>query len=403
MAKLADRFHCTGCSACVNVCVHQAIIMQADDEGFLQPKIEEGKCVKCGMCTKKCPELFPIKRVETSPEAYAMISYEDRNISSSGGAFSVFSRWILKEGGVVFGAAIDGEFKVQHIAVEKISDLSKLRGSKYVQSNMGDCYKQVRKQLLMNRKVLFTGTPCQVAGLYAFLGRRYEDLLITLDLICHGVPSQQIFDTYLEKIRRLHHFKGLKMEKVCFRKLNSWSIVPAIKFEKTKFRILTLSENVYMNAFFKGIIFRESCFSCQYCNIQRVGTFTIGDFWGIGRHGKYFSKNIACGVSLVIDNEGKMGKLSSILDKYAYIEKRSMEEAVAEQHNLREPMLRLPQRNFAIKMFLDKKVTLIDISQACGLPWKRNYNYLIVKTIKNIVYFFGLYNLYKTFIYKLGK
>ena len=173
----------------MNACSKSAIVMAEDSEGFLQPRIDVDKCVECGLCQRVCPVLHPIQNEGSKRKVYAFINYTDRKVSSSGGAFSFFARKILDEGGVVFGATMDDNLQVYHIGVESIDELHRLRGSKYVQSKIGSSYKEVRFLLQSGRRVLFVGTPCQIAGLYKFLGRRYEELLLTLDLICHGVPN----------------------------------------------------------------------------------------------------------------------------------------------------------------------------------------------------------------------
>lgn len=405
MIKLADKFSCTGCGACASSCAANAIRMERDAEGFLQPVINTDKCKECGLCQKKCPELHPLMRTDYSrQEVYAVISKNDRNVSSSGGAFSVFARWILKQGGVVVGATMDINLYVHHIIIDSIEQLKLLRGSKYVQSDLKNTYKDVKKILLGGRKVLFTGTGCQVAGLYAFLGgKRYDGLLFTLDLVCHGAPSQGVFDSYLSKLQKKLALTDKNIEGFRFRKLDSWSIIPTIKFSESKWRLLSLSENAYMEAFFKGITFRESCFNCQYCNTQRIGTFTIADFWGIGRHGAKFLKNVSSGVSLVIDNLGVLNEIKAELDKYAYIEKRTMSEAIAEQSNLKYPMERLKERDSAIKSMMDERVSLEDFSKQYGFPYKPSFKWWVGTQIKNLIYALNLYNVYKTIIYKMGK
>lgn len=405
MIKLADKFSCTGCGACASSCAANAIRMERDAEGFLQPVINTDKCKECGLCQKKCPELHPLMRTDYSrQEVYAVISKNDRNVSSSGGAFSVFARWILKQGGVVVGATMDINLYVHHIIIDSIEQLKLLRGSKYVQSDLKNTYKDVKKILLGGRKVLFTGTGCQVAGLYAFLGgKRYDGLLFTLDLVCHGAPSQGVFDSYLSKLQKKLALTDKNIEGFRFRKLDSWSIIPTIKFSESKWRLLSLSENAYMEAFFRGITFRESCFNCQYCNTQRIGTFTIADFWGIGRHGAKFLKNVSSGVSLVIDNLGVLNEIKAELDKYAYIEKRTMSEAIAEQSNLKYPMERLKERDSAIKSMMDESVSLEDFSKQYGFPYKPSFKWWVGTQIKNLIYALNLYNVYKTIIYKMGK
>lgn len=407
MIRLADKKHCTGCAACAQSCKHSAISMLYDEEGFLQPQINESICVECGLCQKHCPELNPIQRLDYEKQKYyALIYDEDRKVSSSGGAFSVFAKWILSQGGIVYGASINNKFEVRHTGIETIDGLEELRGSKYVQSIIGDTYQKVREQLRKDRKVLFVGTGCQVGGLYAFLnGKRYEGLLFTLDLVCHGTPSYGAFKSYLRKLEKIDSPNGEigNIERFRFRKFDSWSIIPSVKFTKSKWMILDLSENAYMNAFFEGITFRESCFNCQYCNTKRIGAFSIADFWGIGRHGIKFNRNVSSGVSLIIDNTGTMPSIIHELQQMAYIEERPKEEAICEQVNLKSPMKRLPARNTAVKDLLNPSVSLEEFSKRYGLPYKATLKWYVQKTVKDLIYAFGLYNVYKTIIYKFGK
>ena len=268
MIQLCLKESCTGCGACMQSCNHGAIIMRYDNEGFLLPIIDKAKCVDCGLCQNHCPELRPIERLDYEKQKYyALIYDQDRKISSSGGAFSVFAKWIISQGGIVYGATINEKFEVRHIGVESTGELNKLRGSKYVQSIIGDTYKDIRNHLRSNRKVLFVGTGCQVGGLYSFLnGKRYEGLLYTLDLVCHGTPSYGAFKSYLSKLEKTISPNGEvgAIRDFRFRKLDSWSIVSSVKFTKSNWRMLNLSENAFMDAFFKGITFRECCFNCQH-------------------------------------------------------------------------------------------------------------------------------------------
>lgn len=407
MIKLADRLHCTGCASCVQSCHHNALSMRYDDEGFLQPQIDSARCIECELCMKRCPELNLIKKINYQHQAfYAFINDTDRKRSSSGGAFSAFAKWILQQKGIVFGVTMDEDFDVKYVSIESVEELGKLQGSKYVQSNIGNTYKYVKNNLDKNRKVLFVGTGCQVGGLYAYLnGRRYEGLLYTLDLICHGTPSIGTFHSYLNKLTQSisPHGELGEINKFHFRKFDSWSIIPSVKFEKSRWKVLNLSENAYMNAFFKGLIFRESCFNCRYCNTERVGTFTIADFWGIGRHGVKFKRNIASGVSLVIDNMGLIPTIIKELQQFTYIEKRSREEAMYEQINLKAPMKRQSYRDTAVKDLINPSISLLDFSVKYSLPYKKTAIWYIQKAIKDTICVFGLYNIYKTIIYKIGK
>lgn len=407
MIQLCLKESCTGCGACMQSCNHGAIIMRYDNEGFLLPIIDKAKCVDCGLCQNHCPELRPIERLDYEKQKYyALIYDQDRKISSSGGAFSVFAKWIISQGGIVYGATINEKFEVKHIGVESTGELNKLRGSKYVQSIIGDTYKDIRNHLRSNRKVLFVGTGCQVGGLYSFLnGKRYEGLLYTLDLVCHGTPSYGAFKSYLSKLEKNISPNGEvgAIRDFRFRKLDSWSIVPSVKFTKSNWRMLNLSENAFMDAFFKGITFRECCFNCQYCNTKRIGTFTIADFWGIGRHGLPFKRNVSSGVSLVIDNTGLMPSIIDELRGMVYIEERPKEEAICEQVNLKNPMKRLAVRDSAVLDMIDPNFSLKEYAKKYQLPYKATMKWRIQKIVKDVIYAFGLYNVYKTIIYKFGK
>lgn len=398
---LANEYDCTGCASCFNICPKQAISMHANEEGFLVPDIDEQKCIECHACEKHCPVINPLDLSSVEDhKAFAIISNEDRNVSSSGGAFSVFARYVLAKGGVVYGASMGRDLQVRYKRIEDIRHLDSLRGSKYVQCEIGDTFQQVRTDIRTGLLVLFCGTPCEVAGLYKFLGKRHEDHLITLDLVCHGVPSQSVFNAYIKKLEK-ECFPGRNIEGFRFRKLDSWDYRPAVKFSESKWTILEQESNVYMGAFFEGITYRESCFHCQYANLHRVGTFTLADFWGIGKHGVKFKKNVASGVSLVIDNRCRMEELLPELSKYAYIEERSLSEALFENNNLNAPVERKKERDTAVEDMLNPKISLLEYGRKYRLLKKKDLKYYLTKAIKDLVYFFGIYNIYKSISYKL--
>lgn len=403
MIYLASSEKCTGCMACYNSCNKQAIHIVSDEEGFCNPVIDDNKCIECGLCVKHCPVLSPIPNENKSGKVYAIINYTDRLKSSSGGAFSMIARWVLSKGGVVFGAKMGSDCFVKHDYIESVNNLDCLRGSKYVQSYIGESYKKVKEFLISGRIVLFTGTGCQVAGLYSYLnGKRYEEQLITLDLICHGVPSPGAFQAYLEKIKKSTRLKGEKVniEGFGFRKLDSWIISPAVKFAETKEQILELSDNAYMSAFFKGLLFRESCYSCPHCNTNRVGTMTIADFWGIGKHGKRFRKSIASGVSLLIDNRGMIDQIKPYL-KDTYIEERGLEEAMYEQDNLKAPMKRPAYRDKAVKDLINPNITLEEFCRIAEIPYQTSFINYLTSTIKKVLFKTGTYNLFLNVSYKI--
>ena len=245
-------------------------------------------CVGCGLCEKRCPVLSPLSFDNAiTPRAFALWSVPDRTVSSSGGAFSAFARKILDNGGIVFGAAFDEKLRCHHIKVDKLEELPPLRGSKYVQSELDGVFLEVKDCLKNGQQVLFTGTPCQIAGLYAYLHKDYDNLL-TLDLACHGTPSNAVFQSYLSKLRTL---KKCKISSFEFRRRNGWGIAPSISDRGKLIPIFDI-ENLYMCAFEKAALFRQSCYICPFAKLPRVGDCSIADFWGIGRHGKPFKHNV---------------------------------------------------------------------------------------------------------------
>ena len=196
--KVIEETECTGCHACYSVCPKQAITMVEDDKGFKVYKIDEKKCIGCGLCRKVCPVLNS-KIIENKPEAFAIINKDEetRKNSSSGGVFSLISEYIIKDGGVVFGAVFDENWHVTHSYTDKVEELNRFRESKYVQSTIGDTYKKAKELLEDGRKVLFTGTPCQIEGLKTYLQKEYDNLY-TQDIVCHGVPSSKVYNKYLK-------------------------------------------------------------------------------------------------------------------------------------------------------------------------------------------------------------
>lgn len=360
MPNLADLGNCTGCTACCNACTHGAISMTMDKEGFLFPLINNDLCVECHLCEKVCPIVLPHENKNTKqPKAYAMWSLQDRTKSSSGGAFSAYARMILKNGGIVFGAAFDRDMRLRHIGVETIEDLDDLRGSKYVQSDVNACFGSIKSLLKDGRSVLFCGTPCQVAGLKSFLRKDYDNLL-TLDLVCHGVPSVAVFKAYLKKLST--RFAGKrKIDGFEFRRRNSWGKAPAVSLSGKLTKIYG-GDNVYMGAFDRSAIFRNSCYNCPFAKLPRIGDCTIADFWGIGRHGVPFRHDVQKGVSLVMMNNNKGHSFTDKLEDI-FIEERDLGEALIENHNITHPSVAHPKRNEIIAAFLDEDMDLDAICQ----------------------------------------
>jgi len=276
---LADRTHCTGCSACRSICPKDAISMARDGEGFAFPVADPEKCVHCGACTAVCPMLHA-REHRPLPAVFAAWNREAdvRRDSTSGGAFSALADYVLEGGGVVFGAALDGRQHLRHIACFRKEDLWRLRGSKYVQSDLDNVFREVKK-CLETRQVLFSGTPCQVDGLYRYLGGRPENLT-TCDLVCHGVPSPGVWEDMARYIERK---RGRELQTVRFRnKVEGWknSHFTAV-YDDGTVDTHPLYETEYGRGFGKALFLRPCCYRCPYAGMNRPGDFTLGDLWGL--------------------------------------------------------------------------------------------------------------------------
>lgn len=323
--------------------------MKESKDGFFIPHIDTGKCIKCGKCVNVCHVKSDSIFFKGPLNAYACWSTckSDRENSSSGGAFSILARSILNDGGVVYGASMSSDLKVRHISIERNENLYQLQGSKYVQSFLGDTYKEVREVLSTGRKVLFTGTPCQIAGLLSFLKKRYDNLY-TCDVVCHGVPSQTAFDIYTEKIG----IKG-KCSYVGFRYTKGWGFKMTTVNNYGKQRTLSPDKAYYTRAFNAGLMSNEPCYTCIYARKERISDITIADYWGIGT-ALPFKHPTHKGISLVLVNDKRI--LPFLSGEASAMEERPIEEAVAGNFNLRHATKRPQGRD---TYFEDSKVLSI--------------------------------------------
>lgn len=332
--KLCGIEECTQCYACLNACPQGCISIKNTKDGFSLPVIDTEKCIECGVCMKACHKLAPVVKHRTPLKTYACwtMNLTDRKRSSSGGAFSVIARKILSEGGVVYGASMCEDLQVRHIAIETENDIVALQGSKYVQSYIGNVYKSIRTQLNEGRKVLFTGTPCQVGGLQTYLHRDYDNLY-TCDIVCHGVPSQKAFDIYIDKIG----LRG-KCKNFNFRFTEGWGyqlssqLVAPTKDGDSNKKLIFPKKAYYLRAFTKGLMFGESCYVCSYARPERISDITLADYWGLGTM-KPFNHPTHKGVSLLLANSDKALTLLNEC-KDLFLEERPFKEAVEGNYNL---------------------------------------------------------------------
>ena len=274
---------CTGCHACFSICPKMAIEMKSDEKGFLQPVINYDLCVGCKLCQKACPLNISDMKSAGDPVAYAAYSLNDENHrnSSSGGIFSLLASEILREGGTVYGAGFSEGFRVEHLRIT--NDVRPLQTSKYVQSKIGEMFLEAEKDIKAGRQVLFSGTPCQIGGLYSFLKQRKTDTenLLTVDIICHGVPSPLLWEKHLAGIS-----SGKKPVFVNFRdKRLSWGgFCITCRFDDGTEYSVEAGQDVYMQGFFANMTLRESCYSCRFKTVSRTADITLADYWGVEKY-----------------------------------------------------------------------------------------------------------------------
>lgn len=348
MINIIDKEKCCGCSACESICPKQCISMEFDEEGFAYPKVNKDICINCGLCEKICPVIRNEYTKDVKVEAYVSYvnDYETRIKSSSGGLFSVFVEKILKDNGVVFGAAFDDKFLVHHIGITDIKDLVLFQGSKYLQSNIGDSYKKAKGFLDEGRKVLFSGTACQIAALKAFLGKEYTNLF-TIDVLCHGVPSPKVWERYVKEKESEYNSSSKKIE---FRdKTEGWKKFSVkIDFKDSKSYRENLNTDDYMKLFLRNICLRPSCHDCKFKSLNRPSDITLGDCWGIEKYMPDMDDDKGTSVVLVHSESGQK-MLNSLKDKIT-LREAEMDKALPPTADSRKSVKPHPNR----KKFFNK-------------------------------------------------
>jgi len=353
--KICQKDKCTGCYACSNICPAKCISFIPNEYGHILPLVNQEKCINCNQCKKVCPSNNKVYL--TAPQkAYASWSNDEieRETSASGGAASIFSKYIIESGGVVYGATQLKNGALKHERIDKNENLGLLKGSKYVQSSILDTYQKIREDLKTKNSVLFIGTPCQVGGLKNYLGKDYGNLY-TLDIICHGVPGIQLLKDHL--IHQIGHFN---IDNISFREPEGYYL----KVAKNNVTLYSKSlyRDYYFIGFMKGLFFRESCYSCEYACENRVSDMTIGDFWGLGKD-KPFLHSTKKGVSLLLPVTDKGIELIENCYSRMFLQERSIIEAVKGNPQLSNPSIK--HRNSEKFKSLYKKKGFNKASKKC--------------------------------------
>lgn len=308
---------CTACTSCASICPKQCITMVKDNEGFNYPIIDNSKCIECNLCEKLCPVLNELE-VNRETNSYACINKDEKTRleSTSGGFFSILAEYVLDKNGYVCGAAYDEAFSVKHIIISNRKDLYKLRGAKYSQSELGIIFKEIKKLLDTDSYVLFSGTPCQVGGLKAYLQKEYNKL-ITTDLICHGVPSPMVWSKYIEYRASKDNDDKIPKSINLRSKISGWSRYGySVVFDYDNNLYSNVNGNdLFMKIFVGDYVLRPSCSNCSFKGIHRVSDFTLGDYWGVWDQMPDMDDNKGTSIVFVHSDKGKtlLEKLSDKL------------------------------------------------------------------------------------------
>lgn len=376
MNIICEEDLCSGCYACINVCSKNAITMIEGNLGHLYPVIDQNKCIDCNLCIKVCPSLKELE-LRKAKYAYAATSKnkDEKLKSASGGVATIISKYIINNGGKVYGCKQNKYNYVSHVEVKDITEISSLQGSKYVQSQIGFLYREIKENLNKSQNILFIGTPCQVAGLKSFLRKEYKNLY-TIDLVCHGVPSQKMLTENIEYYLKKKKISNMDI-KISFRRKTDKGIIFGFYIYDNIKNKLLISKDIpndhYMNAFLTGLSFRESCHNCLYAKSKRVGDMTIADFWGLKSN--HFIKNE--GVSLVLVNNEQGKSLFENIKDNLYYEERNIAEAIYGNNQLQAPFKRPDNKDEFIILY--KKSGLVVADSKCSKSYIKKMRIIKIK------------------------
>ena len=380
MISILDKAHCCGCSACASACSKQCITMTEDNEGFLYPKVNEGICINCGLCEKVCNMLHPYEGHEPEQVLAAINKNEEIRLkSSSGGIFYMLAERTIRDGGVVFGARFDKNWQVVIDYAEDMKGVEAFMGSKYVQSRIEHAYIDVKRFLAEGREVLFSGTPCQVAGLHKFLRKPYENLL-AVDFICHGTPSPKVWRIYLnEVVNRSQVINSIEFRN----KTKGWKNF-SFKFryneEDSSVSMLSpFQQNHYMKAFLQDISLRPSCYGCKAKGGSSHSDLTIADFWGINTVFPEMDDDKGIGLVFVNTEKGK-----EALD---FTQMNAAETTYERIKPLNPACFRSPKIHPKRKEFFEKldDENIIDLIDDCTKPTVRQQMTMVLVQCKSMI------------------
>lgn len=355
---------CFGCGACEQICSCCAIKMSADEEGFRSPVVDSNRCSRCGLCVMVCPAL-PDKRescLNLTQRVYAARNKQPEKWmrSTSGAIFPIFAEYILAQGGVVYGCAWSSDCsEAVHVRIDRFDALRQLYQSKYVQSSTRDTYCHVQSDLNEKIKVLYSGTPCQIAGLKLFLQRDYPELL-TIDLLCHGVPSPKMLSGYVSELERR---EGVPIVDLKFRdkkKTGFRSYVSYCRPDGSR-RYWLAGLDPYLFGFYRELFNRNACYRCPFKQVSRAGDISLADYWGLELHHPELIEWGRYGASLCLLNTGKGLQLEGVLEKFAELVSSKLEYAAMGNPALRTPRDSHHRPELRQKIYLEL--------QQCGFEW----------------------------------
>lgn len=385
---------CCGCLACLNRCPACAIEVVEDQFGFACPRIDSGRCINCGLCETVCPIINPPAKNEEAETVYAAWNVDDFQCasSSSGGLFIAMAQAVIDDGGVVYGAVLEELTGLKHCRAEDMSSAMRMMGSKYFQSDISEVYSQAKEDINNGRLVLFTGTPCQIAGLKAFLGKTDSGNLVTVEILCHGVPSRKVVEAYISSVEKKTKKKIISMRFRWKDGNHSWRVSCCCRFEFEDGSFL-IEESLPPNSafwigFLNNLFLRESCYTCQYTTPERVSDLTIGDYWGAWDD-KTVAHREKLGVSLlVINNDIGDEFIKRTLDRITIIP-TSKQNAYQNNLTFEKPFCKNPNRRRFFSLLdntdFEKNVRLCLQSYYLKQDIKKMFGERTVSALKRIV------------------